>query len=88
MHVFKGERGGFRCYYLEEAWKEGVYSNRPHCLVQFDLPPGQHQLTLALAQYTPVSYQVDFTLKVFSMAPLSLRPLPYAMRHLEHADCH
>lgn len=83
IHVFKGERGGFRCYYLEEAWKEGVYSNRPHCLVQFDLPPGQHQLTLALAQYTPVPYQVDFTLKVFSMAPLSLRPLPYSMRHLE-----
>ena len=83
MHVFKGGRGGFRCYYLEEAWRQGVYSNRPHCLVQFDLPPGAHRLTLALAQYRAVAHQVDYTLKVYSMASFTLRKLPYAMRHVE-----
>ena len=81
MHVFRGERGGFRVYYLEDVWKQGVYSNRPHCLVQFDLPAGQHKLTLALAQYKPVPHQVDYTIKVYSMSPFKLRPLPYSMRH-------
>merc|ERR1719473_567479 len=74
VHVFK-ERGGFRVYYLETCWRQGVYSNRPHCLVQFDLPPGTHRLTLALAQYKPVEHQVDYTLKVYSMAPFTLRSL-------------
>jgi len=83
VHVFRGERGGYRVYYLEESWKMGIYSNRPHCLVQFDLPPGTHKLTLALAQYKPVAHQVDYTLKVFSMTHFNLRPLPYAMRHTE-----
>ena len=79
VHVFK-ERGGHRVYYLEKAWEQGVYSNRPHCLVQFDLPPGTHRLTLALAQYKPVPHQVDYTLKVHSMASFTLAALPFAMR--------
>lgn len=64
----------------------GVYSNRPHCLVQFDLPPGTHKLTLALAQYKPVPHQVDYTLKVFSMATFNLRPLPFSMRCSERVQ--
>ena len=72
VHVFREKRGGTRCYYLEECWEQGIYSNRPHCLVQFDLPPGAHKLTLALAQYKPVPHQVDYTLKVYSMAPFAL----------------
>ena len=38
---------------------QGVYSNRPHCLVKLDLPPGTHRLTLVLAQYKAVTHQVD-----------------------------
>lgn len=33
VHVFK-ERGGYRVYYLEQCWRQGIYSNRPHFLVQ------------------------------------------------------
>ena len=40
---------------------QGVYSNRPHCLVKFDLPMGNHRLTLALAQYKAVSHQVGYS---------------------------
>ena len=85
VHVFK-ERGGFRCYYLEKCWQQGVYSNRPHCLVQFDLPPGNHKLTLALAQYKPVPHQVDYTMRVYSMAPFTLRSLPFHMRETKRLN--
>ena len=105
VHVFRGERGGHRVYYLEhvrkqrhkrgrlgghqltslhprargcsshsggeaaqaavfaaldpqlQAWKQGVYSNTPHCLVKLDLPIGSHALTLCLAQFQPVDHQ-------------------------------
>ena len=67
VHVFQ-KRGGYRVYHLEHCWRMGIYSNRPHCLVQFDLPPGAHKLTLALAQYTLVPHQVDYTLKVRAAA--------------------
>ena len=82
VHVFR-KRGGFRVYYLEECWKMGVYSNRPHCLVQFDLPPGTHKLTLALAQYSNVPHQVDYTLRVYSMAAFTLRKLPFTMKEVQ-----
>ena len=72
-------------YHLESCWLQGVYSNRPHCLVKFDLPPGTHRLTLALAQYKPVDHRVDYTLDVYAMAPFKLRALPHAMRHTERA---
>ena len=85
VHVFK-ERGGYRVYYLEQCWRQGVYSNRPHCLVQFDLPPGAHKLTFALAQYKPVAHQVDYTLKVYSMAPFTLRRLPFTMRETKRLN--
>jgi len=85
VHIFK-QRGGHRVYYLEQCWQQGVYSNRPHCLVQFDLPPGNHKLTLALAQYKPVAHQVDYTLKVYSMAPFTLRKLPFTMRETKRLN--
>ena len=85
VHVFK-ERGGHRVYYLEHCWRQGVYSNRPHCLVQFDLPPGKHKLTLALAQYKPVAHQVDYTLHAYAMASFSLRKLPYSMRETKRLN--
>ena len=75
VHVFQ-QRGGYRVYYLEECWRQGVYSNRPHCLVKFDLPPGSHKLTLALAQYKAVDHQVDYTLKA------SRGTGPFARAHL------
>ena len=82
VHVFKA-RGGHRVYYLETCWRQGVYSNTPHCLVKFELEPGDHNLTLALAQFQPVHHQVDYTLDVYSMVPFRLRPLPFRMRHTE-----
>jgi len=85
VHVAKA-RGGFRVYYLETVWMQGVYSNRPHCLVKFDLPIGAHKLTLALAQYKPVAHQVDYSLEVYSMASFSLKQLPHSMRHVERAS--
>ena len=85
VHVFR-QRGGFRVYYLEQCWRQGVYSNRPHCLVQFDLPPGTHKLTLALAQYSNVPHQVDYSLKVYSMAAFTLRKLPLAMKDGKRAQ--
>ena len=82
VHVFKA-RGGHRVYYLETCWCQGIYSNTPHCLVKFELEPGDHNLTLALAQFQPVDHQVDYTLDVYSMVPFRLRPLPFRMRHTE-----
>jgi len=82
VHVSK-ERGGYRVYYLETVWMQGVYSNRPHCLVKFDLPIGSHRLTLALAQYKEVKHQVDYTLDVYSMSGFVLKKLPFHMRHSE-----
>lgn len=82
VHVFKA-RGGHRVYYLETCWRQGIYSNTPHCLVKFELEAGDHSLTLALAQFQPVDHQVDYTLDVYSMVPFRLRPLPYRMRHNE-----
>lgn len=51
--------------------------------MQFDLPPGTHNLTLALGQYKAVAHQVDYTLKVFSTVAFGLKKLPYSMRHVE-----
>ena len=82
VHLFKA-RGGYRVFYLETCWRQGVYSNTPHCLVKFELEEGDHNLTLALAQYQPVDHQVDYTLDVYSMVPFGLRPLPFRMRHTE-----
>jgi len=84
VHVFK-QRGGRRVYHLETCWLQGVYTNRPHCLVKFDVDPGTHTLTLALAQYKAVPHQVDYTLNVYSMAPFALRTLPMGLRHALHA---
>mmetsp|Transcript_34635 Transcript_34635/g.114109 ORF Transcript_34635/g.114109 Transcript_34635/m.114109 type:complete len:546 (-) Transcript_34635:104-1741(-) len=74
VHVF---RGGARAHYLERCWMQGVYSNRPHTLVKFDLPAASapQQLTLALAQYKPTDSQVDFSLDVYAQAPFTLRPI-------------
>lgn len=80
LHVSK-ERGGYRVYYLENVWIQSVYSNRPQCLIKFDLPLGSHQLTLILAQYKEVAHLIDYTLEVYSMASFALRKLAYSMRH-------
>lgn len=60
---------------------QGIYSNRPHCLIKFDLPAGNHRLTLILAQYKEVAHITAYTLEVYSMASFALRKLPYSMRH-------
>lgn len=78
VHLFSGAAGGRRAFYLEKAWQQGVYSNRPHTLVKFDLPPAPapHSLTLALAQFELTDAPVDYTLDVYAQAHFSLRPLP------------
>jgi len=81
VHVFK-QRGGYRVYHLETSWLQGVYTNRPHTLVKFDLPSGTHKLTLALAQFKAVAHQVDYTLDVYGQAPFAMRLLPRTMRHV------
>ena len=57
---------------------QGVYSNRPHTLFKFDLPPSSppHALTLALAQFKPTHAQVDYTLDVYAQAHFALRRMP------------
>ena len=75
VHVFKA-RGGHRVYYLETCWRQGIYSNTPHCLVKFELEPGDHNLTLALAQFQPVDHQVDYTLDLPLTLTLTFKPNP------------
>jgi calpain-7 len=81
VHLFSGSIGGRRAFYLEHAWQQGVYSNKPHTLVKFDLPPAPapHCLTIALAQYEPTDTPVDYTLDVYAQAHFSLRPVPEAL---------
>lgn len=73
LHVYKGK--GRRMFYPQKPDMSRPYSNNPHTLIRFDVPPGETMTyTLVVSQYEK-ERNLSFTLDVFSMASFRLSPL-------------
>ena len=70
------------CFYLVQ----GVYTNRPHNLIKFDLPRGSHALTIALAQYAPVDHQATTTATTTTRLPRGSHALTIALAQYAPVD--
>ena len=78
LHVYT-ENGGKRMFYPQKPFITSPYSNNPHTLVRFDVPPGETRTyTIVVSQYEK-EHPLSYTLDVFSMAPLRLTSLPRTM---------
>ena len=71
-----------RIYFPGDPLVNGVYSNNQHVLSRLDFPPGQHDLILVISQLKR-SFTLDYSLDVYSMAPVLLRPV---MTHFPHEN--
>ena len=95
IHVYD-DTGGKRIFTPTKAMIEGIYSNNPHTLVRFDIPPVsanelpassnssvrsvRRSYTLVVSQYKKVR-DVSFTLNVYCTAPFRLMRTPATPPH-------
>jgi calpain-7 len=79
IHVYNsvGDGGG-RVYYPHDAKIRSTYTNNPHTLVRFDVPPGLFKFQLVLSQYERC-FDVDYTLNVYCMSPIGLERVPFTL---------
>ena len=74
LHVYK-EKTAKRMFYPQKPYMSAPYSNNPHTLVRFDVPPGETlTYTIVVSQYEK-ERDLSYTLDVFSMAKFRLVPL-------------
>mmetsp|Transcript_17511 Transcript_17511/g.38275 ORF Transcript_17511/g.38275 Transcript_17511/m.38275 type:complete len:823 (-) Transcript_17511:4358-6826(-) len=76
---------GKRVYYPEKALVRGTYSNNPHSLITFEVPPGVHKYTLVVSLYEKTR-AVNYTLSVYAsvhcLNPV-LRAIPETLAYTE-----
>ncbi|CAM9120690.1 unnamed protein product [Phaeothamnion confervicola] len=87
-----GDVGGRRIYYPDKPMYRGIYTNNPHTMVRFDLPPddgtaltdehGQRcrRFTLVVSQYEK-RRDISFTLNVYCTATFRLGHTPPPPEH-------
>jgi len=73
LHIYSGKQG--RVLYPHGALLRTAYTDDPHTLVRFYVPPGSHCFALVLSQWDQ-RRDIDFTLAVFSMVDCTLKRMP------------
>ena len=75
LHVYSGKQGRVIGTIDREALLRTAYTDNPHTLVRFYVPPGVHSFALVLSQWEQ-RHNIDYTLAVFSMVPCTLDIMP------------
>ena len=83
LHVYSGKQGRVIGTIEREALLRTAYTDNPHTLVRFYVPPGVHSFALVLSQWEQ-RHNIDYTLAVFSMVPCALDVMPDILKPKLH----
>ena len=83
LHVYSGKQGRVIGTIDREALLRTAYTDNPHTLVRFYVPPGVHSFALVLSQWEQ-RHNIDYTLAVFSMVPCTLDIMPDVLKPKLH----
>lgn len=84
LHLYKTNHPMTRVFYPAKPLVRGTYSNNPHYLARFDIPPVSgattQSYTLVVSQYEKLR-DICFTVDVFSTARFKMRNIPVNYGH-------
>lgn len=83
LHVYSGKQGRVIGTIDRDALLRTAYTDNPHTLVRFYVPPGVHSFALVLSQWEQ-RHDIDYTLAIFSMVDCTLSAMPNIVTPQRH----